>query len=772
MEYIIREDSSQKLTGNDGYKLKDYLKNDYGYIYDAMRNEGYTIRFNDFMLFSEIIFENKVVGFATYKIYESMNLTLLEVYVLPEFRGNHLFFFFIMGMILSMNSVSIQEPTRYIVEILVHYRLAEKLNDNLVATGLSFDISHNHLLKYGNPIVESDICSCLLYDLDLCSPLYLGDISTPGACDIAYQKCLKKDNEDYECDKFRKSIDFKNYFTDFREDFLKNHKRFEESLMEINERLSSFRNEFSSSSEQSLDFLTEVAEKSIISPDEALKLNAQIQKELDEGIINNEGVFTRVSYLIMGEDLSKDKELLLENLSKPGYLCPYCYQPINLRDSYCSTCGHALSKNEYLMPDKIMSEIQSDDAIVVDLRGDNLDKFIKEYSNESNSGKYGFSLDNDEDCLKLLKIYKENDENAFRQLKEKYDLPIDDIGDIGKLDSSVPIEYPMYGISYLKNFYTSTALIDLDKPINKHSLEGTVEFRVGDVPDNYTYYTYKILSGLDENSNLNEVLESQNLDPHSEYVFSLFQDNYIESEEYGEEIYGFLLRKFTVKELKQLLRKHKLKISGNKDDLILRLIKNNFFYEFGIDNFVLTSKGEIVLQKTSWVDTFMVNMDYFDFDDFLNFLIENQSGSNFEKLASKYLNQQLKIAYKNRDFHRLHDVYASKALLHIRWEDFKKALIYELKLFIIRLNPIYLTNDDLKSYNPVEYSNIHNIVELGGYCNIHNFKKLFNKSWSELNLEKKLIPKKRCLNYLNKAMEGYDLDELSDEIREKYYEVK
>ena len=771
MEYIIREDLSQKLTGNDKEELNNYLNNNYEYIYDAMRNEGYTIRFNDFMLFSEIIFENKVVGFATYKIYGSMNLTLLEVYVLPEFRGNHLFFEEIMGMILSMNSVSIQEPTRYIVEILVHYRLAEKLNDNLVATGLSFDISHNHLLKYGNPIVEGDICSCLLYDLDLCSPLYLGDISTPGACDIAYQKCLKKDNVDYECDKFRNSVNFKNYFTDFKGDFLKNHKRFEESLMEINERLSSFRNEFLSSQQYS-DFSSNAVEEGIISPDEALKLDAQIQKELDEGIINNEGVLTRLSYLIMGEDLSNDKELLLENLSRPGYLCPYCYQPINLRDSYCSTCGHALSKNEYLMPDKIMSEIQSDDALVVDLRGDNLDKFIKEYSNDDNLGKYGFNLDNDENCLKLLKIYKENDEKAFIELKEKYDLPIDDIEEIGKLDSCVPMEFPMYGITYLKNFYTSTALIDLDKPINKHTLEGSAEFRVGDVPDNYTYYVYKILSGLNENSNLKEVLESQNLNSHSEYVFKLFQDNYIESKEYGEKIYGFLLRKFTVKELKQLLRKHKLKLSGNKDDLILRLIKNNLFYEFGINNFVLTSKGEFALKKTSWVNTFMTNMDYFDFDDFLNFMIENQSISNFEKLASKYLNQQLKIAYKNRDFHRLHDVHASKALLSIRWENIKKALIYELKLFIIRLNPIYLTNDDLKSYNPVEYSNIHNIVELGGYCNIYNFKKLFNKSWSELYLEKKLIPKKRCLNYLNKAMEGYDLDELSDEIRENYYEVK
>ena len=769
MKYIVRKGMSQKISSNDElYLLNEYLKRNYDYIYDSMKNEGFDIRFEEFLLFSEIIFENKVVGFASYKFYDSMNLTLMECYVLPEFRGNHLFFEEIMGMMLTSNSLSIQQPPRKIVEMLIHYRLAEKLNDNLVASGLSFDISHEHLLKYGNPIVEGDICSSLLYDLNLCSPLYLADISTQERCDIAYQKCLKQDIDDYRCDEFRNSTDLAGYFAGFKMDFLKNHKSFEKVLMEINKRLSGFKNEFSSSSPHFSDILAELVDGGIVGTDESLQLAGQIQKELDEGIINDESISVRINYLVEGNDLSKDKERLLENLSMPQYLCPYCYQPINLRDSFCNTCGHTLSKNEYLMPDKIMSELQSEDAVVVDLRGD---KFIEKHSDGNLvSSSREFHFDDDRQCLKLLEIYRNGDEVAFSELKEEYDLPIDDIEEIGLLDSSVPMEFPMYGITYFKNFYTSTLLIDLDKPINKHTLDGSVEFRVGDVPDNYTYYLYMILSGLKENPNLLEVIESQGLNKNTRYPFNLFSEEYIESQEYGDRIYGVLMGKFKVKELKDILRKHGLKVSGNKDDLIIRLLENNLFHEFGVKDFILTSKGETALRRTSWVNTFMTNMDYFDFDDFLDFLIENKSyASNFERMALRYLNHHLKIAYENKDFHRLHDVYASRALCHMQWEDIKKALKDELTLFIIRLNPIFLDDGELKSYNPIEFSNVHNISELVDYCNIHNFKKLFNKSWSEIRLEKRLVSKKMSLNYLNKAITGYNLEELSDEIKNRYY---
>ena len=770
MEYIIRENFDDKIKMNDeSYLLNDYLKDNYSYIYESMESEGYSIRFDYFMVFSEIIFENKVVGFATYKLYESLSLTLFEIYILPEFRGNHLFLDEILHFAMYFNSVGIQEPTRKLVEILIHYKLAEKLNDNLVTSAFSFDISHKHLLKYGNPIIGGDICSCLLYDLNFCSPLFLGDVTSPGACDVAYQKCLKADIEDYGCSDFRKSIDIGDYFSDFKNVFLKNHKSFEEILMEVSQRLSSVKKEFNISFDDIYSFLNALVDDGVITPQQSLKIEGQIQKELKEGIIDDESLFVRINYLVKGEDLSKDTDLLLENLSQPQYLCPYCYQPIDLNNSFCHICGHLLSKNEYLMPDQIMDELQNSDAEIVDLRGDKLDNFIEKNLNDNHSIN-NHLYDFDESVL--IEIYENNDKKAFRELKEKCALPVDNFEDIATLESFETLDFSELGITYFKNFYTSTLLIDLYKPIKKHTLAGNVDFTYGDVPNNYMFYFYQILSGLKENSNLLEVMESKGLDKHSEFVLGLFNDDYIESKEYGDGIYDVFF-KFKVKELKDILRKHNLKVSGNKDDLIIRLLKHNLFNEFGIDEFILTPKGEATLDGSSWVRRYCSNLDYFDFDDFFNFIKKNISKTNkLDKLIFSYLNLHLDIAYKNRDFHRLHDVYASRVIIHIEMNEIKQALKEELTLFIIRLNPIFLNNEELKSYSPIVRSNIHNIVELGNYCNIYNFKKLFNKVWSDIKFEKNLIPKKKCFNYLNKAINDNEFEELSEEIKNKYYNIR
>ena len=64
---------------------------------------------------------------------------------------------------------------------------------------------------------------------------------------------------------------------------------------------------------------------------------------------------------------------------------------------------------------------------------------------------------------------------------------------------------------------------------------------------------------------------------------------------------------------------------------------------------------------------------------------------------------------------------------------------------------------------------MNNIKVLMHLAGIHNLKKIFNKTWSYMKFEKRLVPKKIALGYLNRALDGEDGDELSYEIAGKYF---
>lgn len=238
MKYIVRKDNIPEMLNNYGEEVLDEkLKTQYHYILDSMKVEGYSIRFNDFSFFCEIVFDTKVVGFVTYQYIIGNNLAMNEVYILPEFRGNNLFLDEIMKILMSGATLSFNEPTRQLVEILIHGGFAAKLTDNIVATAFSLDITKENIIYYGDFDVGDLICSATLYDINICSPLYLHDISTPGVCHIAYQKPLYSDDLQYNCCEVRESIDMDEYFNAIKMDILKNNDEYVSVLKRLKNNL-------------------------------------------------------------------------------------------------------------------------------------------------------------------------------------------------------------------------------------------------------------------------------------------------------------------------------------------------------------------------------------------------------------------------------------------------------------------------------------------------------------------------------------------------------
>ena len=170
-KFIIRNDDNPKIIHND---LADYLdvesilKKDYEYIYESILNEGFILENKLGDVFKEILFENKVVGFAFYELNSQTNFVLNEIYILPEFRGNSLFLLEINTILAAGNSLSILQPTKNIVEILIHYGFAYKLSENIVASAISFDFKDEDILSNSNEEIDDEqIMSSNIYDLDI-----------------------------------------------------------------------------------------------------------------------------------------------------------------------------------------------------------------------------------------------------------------------------------------------------------------------------------------------------------------------------------------------------------------------------------------------------------------------------------------------------------------------------------------------------------------------------------------------------------------------------
>lgn len=137
--------------------------------------------------------DNKVVGFATYFVTQASSMTLTDAYVLPEFESQNLLFKNILILLASGTNVSILKPTRDIVESLIKNNYAIKLTDSIVTSAINFDMLEEDII--GNFDLKGITPSTNLYDLNLCSPIFLYDISTPGVCEIFYLDVLPSDDK-------------------------------------------------------------------------------------------------------------------------------------------------------------------------------------------------------------------------------------------------------------------------------------------------------------------------------------------------------------------------------------------------------------------------------------------------------------------------------------------------------------------------------------------------------------------------------------------------
>ena len=176
-------------------------------------------------------------------------------------------------------------------------------------------------------------------------------------------------------------------------------------------------------------------------------------------------------------------------------------------------------------------------------------------------------------------------------------------------------------------------------------------------------------------------------------------------------------------------------------------------YEFVINN--------------EWMYFYRYYLESFNFDDFEAFYKENSF--KVEDAGIEFVNKHICIAEEKKDYQRLIDSYKAKGHIYDHLSRYNKSLRYELKVFILKLNPIYLNEEELKMHIPLDDYNIDTLCNFHSVYSLSQIKKSFNKEWKKINFEKIYINRKKSWEILLKLFKGEDVEKYSDEISEKYF---
>lgn len=162
--------------------IESLVKENYSYLYRAYNKENYYIAENDSCFFyKDIVYDNEVVGFATYKTTQinEDSLVMQYFYVLPEYRDKGLFVEELDdSSTLFESNIIIEYPTRDMMDYLVKSKLARVFGDRFLISRIQFIAPMFSLDETTSGVLREDFDTTgykcfskmsLVYDMKLCA---------------------------------------------------------------------------------------------------------------------------------------------------------------------------------------------------------------------------------------------------------------------------------------------------------------------------------------------------------------------------------------------------------------------------------------------------------------------------------------------------------------------------------------------------------------------------------------------------------------------------
>lgn len=280
---------------------------------------------------------------------------------------------------------------------------------------------------------------------------------------------------------------------------------------------------------------------------------------------------------------------------------------------------------------------------------------------------------------------------------------------------------------------------------------------------------FNVLNFLNSGYELDDILKEGNFGtfPSAEDCINyLVENGYLAGE--GEVVSAeSISKKYTVAQLKELLKENGLKVSGKKQELVERLLpvlsENTGDYE-------LTDKAKEFIKENSWIDLYMFALVAFRFDDYETYVAASKEDD--VQTALNFCDEIISRALMSNQFLVFIDALSAKAHVYAYDGDYETFLDYDLQRFILGLNPIVMDAQTYSTYDIINAANIINLRNVLEKFNFGNLKKRFDKIWAKSHVTNITVPKKTSYKILQKALSGADLDELNFDLREKYFNKK
>lgn len=295
---------------------------------------------------------------------------------------------------------------------------------------------------------------------------------------------------------------------------------------------------------------------------------------------------------------------------------------------------------------------------------------------------------------------------------------------------------------------------------------------------------FNVLNFLDNGYELDDILNEGNFGTFpsaQDCIKHLVDEGYLEGD---FEVSGVgneeltaeeVSKKYTVAQLKDILRENNLKVSGKKQELVERVLTVLNTDDAESDEEIsadldLTDKAKEFLKENEWMDLYMFALVAFRFEDYETYM-KNSSEDNVQT-ALNFCDEIISRALISNQFLVFIDTLSAKAHVYAYDKDYESFLEYDLQRFILGLNPIMMDPQTYATYEVINYANVINLKNVVEQVNIGSLKKRFDRIWNKSNIKSTTVPKKACYKILQKAMSGADIEELNFDLRQKYFDKK
>ena len=295
---------------------------------------------------------------------------------------------------------------------------------------------------------------------------------------------------------------------------------------------------------------------------------------------------------------------------------------------------------------------------------------------------------------------------------------------------------------------------------------------------------FNVLNFLDNGYELDDILNEGNFGTFpsaQDCIKHLVDEGYLEGD---FEVSGVgneeltaeeVSKKYTVAQLKDILRENNLKVSGKKQELVERVLTVLNTDDAESDEEIsadldLTDKAKEFLKENEWMDLYMFALVAFRFEDYETYM-KNSSEDNVQT-ALNFCDEIISRALISNQFLVFIDALSAKAHVYAYDKDYESFLEYDLQRFILGLNPIMMDPQTYATYEVINYANVINLKNVVEQVNIGSLKKRFDRIWNKSNIKSTTVPKKACYKILQKATSGADIEELNFDLRQKYFDKK